>query len=494
MATAGPSRSRLPIRPRNPEPSNSTAGYEFNDDLLIALTLQLEELDIEVDNRKGKEKAGKMADRHAALQDYKDILLSMSQFHADQRMAKSIADAVLQDSATITEFQALEAIAVRDRQQALRMANTMDATPQTAPRPTAAATSSRSRALVMRGGDDYSNYDLESLTGSTEYGDQTTLYSEYDDYDELESNAGTTSTYRRPYARESSMKYYNAGPRVQCSICSESVLQDQSTKCNPCNHIYCRTCLRTYVFRAMKDESLYPLKCCKVEIPGNVIARILSAAEYEKYQEAAVEYSSSDRMYCPNKKCLQFIPPESVNKASNFAFCKHCSTVACTKCKERWHAGACRVDHELQAVINTAGQQGWKQCFKCKRMVELRSGCHHITCHCKAEFCYICGVEWKTCTCPVFEERRLYEDAAARVDQAAVRPLAPGFRMNMINQVQQQIINNNACQHPGGFVRESQPKPFGHRCEICDVRHWKYILACRSCGIEICEECRRFRA
>ncbi|KAF3187084.1 hypothetical protein TWF788_002662 [Orbilia oligospora] len=196
MATAGPSRSRLPIRPRNPEPSNSTAGYEFNDDLLIALTLQLEELDIEVDNRKGKEKAGKMADRHAALQDYKDILLSMSQFHADQRMAKSIADAVLQDSATITEFQALEAIAVRDRQQALRMANTMDATPQTAPRPTAAATSSRPRALVMRGGDDYSNYDLESLTGSTEYGDQTTLYSEYDDYDELESNAGTTSSGR----------------------------------------------------------------------------------------------------------------------------------------------------------------------------------------------------------------------------------------------------------------------------------------------------------
>ncbi|KAF3127316.1 hypothetical protein TWF703_010012 [Orbilia oligospora] len=270
MATAGPSRSRLPIHTRNPEPSNSTAGYEVNDDLLIALALQLEELDIEVDNRKGKEKAGKMADRHAALQDYKDILLSMSQFHADQRMAKSIADAVLQDSATIAEFQALEAIAVRDREQALRMANTMDATPQTAPRSTAAATSSRSRALVMRGGDDYtSNYDLESMTGSTEYGDQTTLYSEYDDDDELESNAGTTSTYRRP---------------------------------------------------AMKDESLYPLKCCKVEIPGNVIARILSAAEYEKYQEAAVEYSSSDRMYCPNKKCLQFIPPESINKAGNFAF------------------------------------------------------------------------------------------------------------------------------------------------------------------------------
>ncbi|KAF3311961.1 hypothetical protein TWF173_007633 [Orbilia oligospora] len=202
MATAGPSRSRPPIHTRNPEPSNSTAGYEVNDDLLIALTLQLEELDIEVDNRKGKEKAGKMADRHAALQDYKDILLSMSQFHADQRMAKSIADAVLQDSATIAEFQALEAIAVRDREQALRMANTMDATPQTAPRSTAAATSSRSRALVMRGGDDYSNYDLESVAGSTEYGDQTTLYSEYDDDDEFESNAGTMPTYRRPIKKQ----------------------------------------------------------------------------------------------------------------------------------------------------------------------------------------------------------------------------------------------------------------------------------------------------
>ncbi|KAK6510549.1 hypothetical protein TWF506_009654 [Arthrobotrys conoides] len=237
MATAGPSRSRPPIRTQNPEPPSPDA-YEINDDLLVALTLQLEELDIEAENRKGKERAGKMADRHAALQDYRDILLSMSQFHADQRMAKSIADAVLQDAATIVEFQAVEATAVRDRQTALRMASADYATPRAAP-PFPTATPS-SRSLVVRGGDDYNDdYDLESMAASTEYGDQTTLYSEFDDLDELESNIGTVSAYRRPYVQETRVKRYNAGPMVQCSICSNSVLEDQSTKCNPCNHIYC---------------------------------------------------------------------------------------------------------------------------------------------------------------------------------------------------------------------------------------------------------------
>lgn len=493
MATAGPSQSRL-ISNRIPAPTPDPLN-PYGDDVLVALALQLEELDIEVESRKGKERAGKTTDRHVALQEYKELLLSMSQIHADQRMAKSIEDAVLKDAAIIAEFNALEATAVRDRQQALQMANA-EATPRTFPAANQTARnvfSSRStvapssRSLSIRGGGEYYDDDLESLSGSTEY-DHQTIHSGYTIDDELQSNRGKTS--RRPYVQESGLKYYTAGPKVECSICSDSVPQDQSVKC-PCNHIYCRDCLRAYVFKAMKDESLYPLKCCKVEVPGNVISRILTAAEYQKYQEVAVEYSSSDRIYCPNKSCLQFITPESVYKMNNYAHCTRCSTLACIRCKEVWHPGACKVDHELQAVIATARQQGWKQCFKCKRMVELRTGCHHMTCYCKAEFCYVCGVEWKNCPCEVFEEGRLYDNAVARVDQAAVRPLAPGFRMNMINQVQQQIRNNNACQHPRGFVRETDRKPLGHRCEICDVTHWKYILVCRDCGIQVCEEIGR---
>ncbi|TVY32296.1 putative lipase, partial [Lachnellula subtilissima] len=35
-------------------------------------------------------------------------------------------------------------------------------------------------------------------------------------------------------------------------------------------------------------------------------------------------------------------------------------------------------------------------------MVELKEGCNHMTCHCTAEFCMICGLKWKSCNCPWF--------------------------------------------------------------------------------------------
>ncbi|KAK6353946.1 hypothetical protein TWF730_008366 [Orbilia blumenaviensis] len=464
---AGPSRSRLP----EPTPS-------YDDDFMVALSLQLSELEFEQDSRKGKEKAGAISDRHLALQDYRDLLISMNQIEMDQRMAKSIADAVLQDAATIAEFVAVETAAARDREHVLRMENII---PQTAYPSASPSPRPWSRSAGNRDTDD-----LESLSAFTDYETQTN-FPGYIVADELESRQGTPSVH----PQERGMKYYT-GPRVTCSICFNTVSQGHSAKC-PCNHIYCTDCLRSYAFRAMKDESLYPLKCCKLEVPGEVIASILTASEYRQYEQAAVEYSTTNRIYCPNKSCLQFITPDSVSEIRNFAICTSCSTIACTRCKDFWHAGACPVDEELEAVIRAAGQEGWRQCYNCKRMIELSRGCHHMTCHCKAEFCYVCGVEWKNCTCELFEEQRLYNDAAARVDDAAVEPLAPAVRVNRIIEVQEQIRRNHACEHPGRFERRTDWKRSGHRCELCNARHWKYILACRHCGVQVCEECRRFR-
>jgi hypothetical protein len=31
------------------------------------------------------------------------------------------------------------------------------------------------------------------------------------------------------------------------------------------------------------------------------------------------------------------------------------------------------------------------------------------------------------------------------------------------------------------------------RCKVCDARHWNYILRCRRCHIQACEDCRRHR-
>ncbi|KAK6529411.1 hypothetical protein TWF281_008587 [Arthrobotrys megalospora] len=296
MATAGP--STRPSTQPNPAPSHE-------DDLAIALALQLEELEIETQSRKGKQRAGKISDRHVALQDYKNLLVSMSQLHVDQRMAQSIADAVHQDSSLIAEHVAMENTAARDREQALQMAH---ATPRTAMVPPVSP-SPRPRSAA-------STYSDDARSVFTGYEQQATFpgYILDDEY-EYEENTGSTS--RRP--QEKAIQYYT-GPKRECSICFNVVPESQSAIC-PCNHTYCTECLRSYALRAMKDESLYPLKCCKIEVPEDTVAKILTEAEYERYQETAIEYSTINRIYCPNKQCLRFIPPNFTNEQANYGVC-----------------------------------------------------------------------------------------------------------------------------------------------------------------------------
>ncbi|RLN22338.1 uncharacterized protein C2845_PM07G05060 [Panicum miliaceum] len=57
---------------------------------------------------------------------------------------------------------------------------------------------------------------------------------------------------------------------------------------------------------------------------------------------------------------------------------------------------------------NLAKTRLWRQCVKCRHMIELAEGCYHVTCVCGHEFCYTCGKEWKekkaTCSCLLWDE------------------------------------------------------------------------------------------
>ncbi|KAK8008489.1 hypothetical protein PG991_011040 [Apiospora marii] len=66
-------------------------------------------------------------------------------------------------------------------------------------------------------------------------------------------------------------------------------------------------------------------------------------------------------------------------------------------------------------------KSGWRRCYKCRNLVELNQGCTHITCRCKAQFCYICGAVWDPVVgCPNFcngdeELERRQQEEEARV-------------------------------------------------------------------------------
>jgi hypothetical protein len=64
--------------------------------------------------------------------------------------------------------------------------------------------------------------------------------------------------------------------------------------------------------------------------------------------------------------------------------------------------------------MNLAETEGWKRCYSCHALVEHNKGCRHMTCRCRAEFCYICGLRWRTCACTDAQLANVQQEAAAR--------------------------------------------------------------------------------
>lgn len=123
------------------------------------------------------------------------------------------------------------------------------------------------------------------------------------------------------------------------------------------------------------DESLFPPRCCRQEIPIDLqgINLFLPKSLRDRYQERLIEHNTTDRTYCATPNCSKFIPPSNI--ISNLARCADCHRSTCTRCKRGHHNGACRVDRGLEQALELAAQEGWRRCNGCQNMVELAHGC-----------------------------------------------------------------------------------------------------------------------
>uniref|UniRef100_A0A093VNJ9 Copia protein n=1 Tax=Talaromyces marneffei PM1 TaxID=1077442 RepID=A0A093VNJ9_TALMA len=100
-----------------------------------------------------------------------------------------------------------------------------------------------------------------------------------------------------------------------------------------------------------------------------------------------------------------------------------------------WHH---RLAHMSDANLRRLKKQAYGV-----RDVELGIGCYHMTCKCRAEFCYRCGVAWKNCSCERWNEERLVARAEEVVDRDALQPLAPRDREIRVAQMQEDLRENH---------------------------------------------------
>ncbi|QGI68882.1 hypothetical protein CEK27_012853 [Fusarium fujikuroi] len=162
----------------------------------------------------------------------------------------------------------------------------------------------------------------------------------------------------------------------ECLYCSEE-LPEEAVFEAPCSHAMCQPCLVRGIETAMRNESLFPPKCCGQAIPVNATNVFITAELLAEFEDNGEEFAIKKRTYCSDRTCSAFIPLSYIH--AGIARCTRCGKRTCLDCLSEAHEGVCAADWESQGIARLAEENGWRQCEQCKNMVELTHGCFHIS-------------------------------------------------------------------------------------------------------------------
>eukprot|EP00526_Cylindrotheca_closterium_P005174 CAMPEP_0113643124 /NCGR_PEP_ID=MMETSP0017_2-20120614/22667_1 /TAXON_ID=2856 /ORGANISM="Cylindrotheca closterium" /LENGTH=639 /DNA_ID=CAMNT_0000554607 /DNA_START=658 /DNA_END=2574 /DNA_ORIENTATION=+ /assembly_acc=CAM_ASM_000147 len=305
---------------------------------------------------------------------------------------------------------------------------------------------------------------------------------------------------RKPAAVASNL--FNLPFVQECSVCYDTDVKGYSLACG--DHFHCVRCMRQLFQSALRDTTLLPLRCCEVPIDMNVAHDLLEHKDARTILRRVEEKEAKNKMYCPD--CASFINLDLVDSTQNTELLCDCGTLLCTECKTSAHQGiTCMQNQGVQSgsddmFLGLSREQGWKQCPRCSILIELRSGCNHMTCsNCSHEFCYNCLQQWNSRTaqcssgnCVLWEEDRLLEAAEDRVQQhEAARGirLAEPVRREHLRAAVVGLEANEICAHE--WTRSNGYKG---DCPNCWFTMYAYGMRCRSdCGSIVCYTCAHHR-
>ncbi|KAK3693569.1 hypothetical protein B0T22DRAFT_476404 [Podospora appendiculata] len=200
---------------------------------------------------------------------------------------------------------------------------------------------------------------------------------------------------------------------VECVSCLDDI--DPASGIKTACHYYCGECFQRLIATALENEAQWPPKCCLTNISFLTITRHISGELMEQYREKDAEYSIpvQDRLYCSQPDCGEWI--KKVDKANKTAQCSQGHTM-CILCRQAPHSlnEPCPQNRDQQLADQLAEEEGWRHCYNCHVLVEHRDACQHMTCRCGAQFCYVCGEQWRTCGCTLEQLSEIKTRAATR--------------------------------------------------------------------------------
>ncbi|OHW93234.1 IBR domain-containing protein [Colletotrichum incanum] len=202
---------------------------------------------------------------------------------------------------------------------------------------------------------------------------------------ESRSNSVTTS--------EADDDNEDKGP--ECVVCTSG---RQPKNRLPCGCWMCPRCLRACI-RAGLRAGGWPPRCCEplhqehIEQAGRERPGLLRL--YRQIREEN-ETDGEERVYCSRPACAAFIPSRGPHVRGDDMECPACREGMCRRCRQTIHPGRpCREEDEDEMLMDAMDENNFSPCPRCRRIIDLAGGCHHITCPCGYEFCFQCGGPWR---------------------------------------------------------------------------------------------------
>ncbi|KAG6013222.1 hypothetical protein E4U43_007428 [Claviceps pusilla] len=202
----------------------------------------------------------------------------------------------------------------------------------------------------------------------------------------------------------------------------------------PVAEVYCKDCFVRLVTAATQHEAQWPPKCCLNQIPFMLIVSNIPDDLKRTFRERSLEWELpvSERVYCSQSECGVWIRPKQIKLNERQGRCER-GHFTCTICRGPSHGDDdCPQDYEMALTNMLAEQEGWKRCYNCHAMVEHRDACEHMTCRCGSQFCYVCGLRWKTCRCTAHQLNELKQAAARRREQRRLKDESEAEELRVI--------------------------------------------------------------
>lgn len=342
-----------------------TADIDDDDIVLIIRVLREDgEKAMSAATGKGKQTEGFETDTQIAIGFLMEELKQVEIFAADCRIARSMQHAICIDGNALLQVQREEQSAHDDRNMSLALGNEVSFELSSV---SAQSTIQRTLESPI---DDEDLIEKLSYLYVTGFDDTGSDDDEGDDKDTILDGQPETSSWA------ASRRTNGTRRKRRCEACGDRRHFAELAQA-PCRHEYCERCLTRLFENSMIDESLFPPRCCRQTIPLDKNRLFLNAGLAQKFREKALEFSTPNRTYCHNRDCAIFIPTAKYTHTT--APCDKCRSLTCITCKRASHDGDCPYDEELQQVIQLARDQGWQRCHNCWGLVELNTGCNHMT-------------------------------------------------------------------------------------------------------------------